>query len=142
MERGVGVAWSCPQALPGPPSCSGPLPLVDPTSAGPLLAGSELAAVLGLGLGLGLGLLVLTAAVLLLLLHCKACRLLPANIKTHGERLLPPAACCLRAKTPLTSRHSLFPPPQGETASGPPSKRSTLMPTVPWPRSERCRWGG
>lgn len=138
----MGVAWSCPQAWPGPPSCSGPPPLVHPASAGPLLAGSELAAFLGLSLGLGLGLLVLTAAALVLLLHCKACRLLPADTKTHGECLLSLAACCPRAKAPLTSHHALFPSPQGETASGPPSKRSTLMPTVPWPRSEQCCWGG
>ncbi|XP_019513992.1 PREDICTED: tumor necrosis factor receptor superfamily member 4 isoform X1 [Hipposideros armiger] len=46
--------------------------------------GPELAAFLGVGLGLGLGLLVLMAAALVLFLHCKVCRLLPANTKTHG----------------------------------------------------------
>ncbi|XP_032970880.1 tumor necrosis factor receptor superfamily member 4 isoform X1 [Rhinolophus ferrumequinum] len=102
--------------------------------------GPELAAILGLGLGLGL--LGPVAAALILLLHCKVCRLLPTATKSPGECLLSPAAPCPRAKAPLPSHHSLFPPPQGETASGPPSKRSTLTPTAPWPRSERCRWDG
>lgn len=106
----------------------------------PLVAGPELAAVLGLGLGLGL--LGPVAAALILLLHCKVCRLLPAATKSPGECLLSPAAPCPRAKAPLPSHHSLFPPPQGETASGPPSKRSMLTPTAPWPRSERGRWDG
>lgn len=105
-----------------------------------LVAGPELASVLGLGLGLGL--LGPVAAALILLLHCKVCRLLPAATKPPGECLLSPATPCPRAKAPLPSHHSLFPPPQGETASGPPSKRSTLTPTAPWPRSERCRWDG
>ncbi|XP_074190438.1 tumor necrosis factor receptor superfamily member 4 isoform X1 [Rhinolophus sinicus] len=36
----------------------------------------------------------------------------------------------------------LLPAATKSPASGPPSKRSTLTPTAPWPRSERCRWDG
>lgn len=62
-----------------------------------------------------------------------------------------PAGCCPVPPRPLVSARCpqppatqgqgpahlpLSPPPQGETASGPPSKRSMPTPTAPWPRSE------
>lgn len=139
MEREWG-SMELPSGLAGALLPAVRLPPADPAAAIPFLAGPELAAVLGLGLGLGL--LGPVAAALVLLLHCKVCRLLPAANKPPGECLLSLATRCPRAKAPLTTHRLLFPPPQGETASGPPSKRSMPMPTVPWPRSERCRRGG
>lgn len=107
------------------PSSGGP-----PPPSGPCLpTGPQLAAVLGLGLGL----LAPVAAALALLLHHRAWRLPPSKYPVWPQPRLPP-----KGLRPLPTSHLLLvPPPQVETASGPPSKRSTLTPTPPWPRSEQ-----
>jgi hypothetical protein len=108
-----------------------------------LLLGSTLVTILGVGLGLLAPLVSLLALYLL-----RRAWKWPDALKPSGECLLwtqpSPTSGEVRPTHPLTTRclSLTLSSSQGETAFGPPSKRSRPTCISPWPRSEQYLVGG